>query len=62
MEKFRMYNKKKLFEETYLLNRADSQGGSQGTLTICNRLNKGLWEMLQSQLSTVQRDNHRPTD
>lgn len=26
-----MYNKKKLFEETHLLNRADSQGGSQGT-------------------------------
>lgn len=37
MEKFRMYNKKKVFEEPHLLNRADSQGGSQGTLSMCNQ-------------------------
>lgn len=37
MENFRVYNKKKFFEETYLLNKADSQGDSQGTLTVCNQ-------------------------
>lgn len=35
METFRMYGKKKLFEETQLLNSTDSAGSSQGTLTEC---------------------------
>lgn len=65
MEKFRIYNKKKLFEETHLLNKGKFPRWElrhtycMQTRRDCVRM--GLWEILPSQLCNVQKDHHGPT-
>lgn len=65
MEKFRIYNKKKLFEETHLLNKGRfPRWELRHTYCLQTRrdcVRMGLWEILPSQLSNVQKDHHSPT-